>query len=211
MKIDLYSQKGVKSTKKIDIKDEIFKYEVNQNLINQYIYIHLVNTRQGTRSTKGRGEVSGTGKKPWKNNKVAKARTGSLRTNIFRGGGVSHGPKPMRFELSMPLKMRRRALYSALSTKMNAKEIIFIDKLKFSEGKLTKQGLEFLSGFSLEGVKTLIVTEKKDDKLLNVFSNIDKIRLLSSNYINAYDILNYRKILFLKDSLENIPGYKDLK
>jgi len=76
---------------------------------------------------------------------------------------------------------------------------------------LTKQGLEFLSGFSLEGVKTLIVTEKKDDKLLNVFSNIDKIRLLSSNYINAYDILNYRKILFLKDSLDLIPGYTNLK
>jgi large subunit ribosomal protein L4 len=211
MKTDLYSQKGVKSTKKIDIKDEIFKREVNRSLIEQYIYIHLVNTRQGTRSTKGRGEVSGTGKKPWKNNKVAKARTGSLRTNIFRGGGVSHGPKPMMFELSMPIKMRRGALYSALSSKMNDKDIIFIDSLKFENEKLTKQGLDLLSAFKINGIKTLIITDKKDEKFINVFSNIENVKILSSNYINAYDILNYRKILFLKDSLDLIPGYTNLK
>ncbi len=210
MKVNIYKQNGEKSTQKLELKEEVFASKIYTSLMEQYIYIHNVNTRQGTRSTKGRGEVSGTGKKPWKNNKVGKARTGSMRTNIFRTGGVSHGPKPYEYNLVMPKKMRRKALYSSLSIKKNEDSLIFVDKLVFEKNKLTKQAVDFLEKLSLNNIKTLIITENKDENIINAFSNIKKVKVLGAPYINSYDILNYRKIIFLKDSVVSIPGYNEI-
>lgn len=210
MKVDVLTQKGNKSSKKIEIKDAVFSADMNKSLMDQYVYVHLINVRQGTRSTKGRGEVTGTGRKPWKNNKVAMARAGDRKSNIFRSGGVSHGPKPRVFEALMPKKMRRKALYSSLSLQMKDGKILFLDNMKFKKEKLTKQAVDFIKDFSLDGEKVLIITPSKDDDIKKAFSNIQKFKVLASPFINTYDILNSRKILILKDSLEGIPGYKEV-
>ncbi len=207
MKIDIYSQNGEKNTKKIELKDNVFNASINRYLIDQYIYVHLQNARQGTRSTKGRSDIAGTTKKLWANNKIGRARAGSKKSNIQRSGGVSHGPKPKFFKLSMPQKMRRIALYSSLSLKASEGSVIVLDDIKFSKKPLTKQAVSILEKLNITGTKTLIVANLNSQNIKEAFSNIQKIKVLRADVLNAYDVENTRKLLFVQDSINNIPGY----
>ncbi len=207
MKIDVYSQNGEKNTKKIELNDNVFNAPINRYLIDQYIYIHLQNTRQGTRSTKGRSEIAGTTKKLWANNKIGRARAGAKKSNIQRSGGVSHGPKPKFFKLSMPRKMRRIALYSSLSLKASEGSVMVLDQIKFSKKPLTMQAVSILEKLNIKGTKTLIVANIDSSNIKGAFSNIQKIKVLKADFLNAYDVENSRRLLFLQDSINNIPGY----
>ncbi|MCL4392853.1 50S ribosomal protein L4 [Patescibacteria group bacterium] len=211
MKVDIYSYTGKKVADKITVKDKVFKSDIRKDLTDRFAYIHLVNCRQGTAFAKDRAQVSGTGRKARKNSRLGLSRIGDKRSNIFTKGGVAHGPKGGIFSLKMPQKVRRMALYSSLSEKLSNKDILFIDKIVISDKTpRVKQALKILEKLNISDSKVLIVTDKKDEILKKSFSNIQNIKLLPSPFITSYDILNYRKILILKDSLDNIPGYKDV-
>jgi large subunit ribosomal protein L4 len=207
MKIDIYSQNGEKNTKKIELHDNVFNAPINRYLIDQYIYVHLQNTRQGTRSTKGRSDIAGTTKKLWANNKIGRARAGAKKSNIQRSGGVSHGPKPKFFKLSMPKKMRRAALYSSLSLKASEGSVMVLDQIKFAKKPLTSQAVSILEKLNITGTKTLIVANVNSSDIKGAFSNIQKIKVLKADFLNAYDVENTRKLLFIQDSIDSIPGY----
>ncbi|MHB8362652.1 MAG: 50S ribosomal protein L4 [Patescibacteria group bacterium] len=207
MKIDIYSQNGEKNTKKIELNDNVFNAPINRYLIEQYIYVHLQNTRQGTRSTKGRSDIAGTTKKLWANNKIGRARAGAKKSNIQRSGGVSHGPKPKFFKLSMPKKMRRAALYSSLSLKASEGSVMVLDQIKFAKKPLTSQAVSILEKLNIAGTKTLIVANVNSSDIKGAFSNIQKIKVLKADFLNAYDVENTRKLLFIQDSIDSIPGY----
>ncbi len=207
MKIDIYSQNGEKNTKKIELNDNVFNVPINRYLIDQYIYVHLQNTRQGTRSTKGRSDIAGTTKKLWANNKIGRARAGAKKSNIQRSGGVSHGPKPKFFKLSMPKKMRRAALYSSLSLKASEGSVMVLDQIKFAKKPLTSQAVSILEKLNIAGTKTLIVANVNSSDIKGAFSNIQKIKVLKADFLNAYDVENTRKLLFIQDSIDSIPGY----
>ncbi len=211
MKVNIYSQKGEKKTKKIEVSDEIFGSKVNISLIDQYIYIHIANCKQGTHSAKDRSEVSGTGRKPWANNKVEKARAGDLKSNIFRHGGVSHGPQPSNVNLSMPQKMRRAALYSALSEYMKDDKLMFIDSISIDSKRMTKSASDILKDLKLDKDKrVLVLMEDVDDNVKKAFSNIKNARILSSKFLNAYEVEYHNRVIFTEGAIKMIPGYKSV-
>lgn len=211
MRAEVYSYTGKKMKDKIVLKDKVFKADIREDITDRYAYIHLVNCRQGTAVAKDRAQVSGTGKKARKNSRLGMSRIGDKRSNIFTKGGVAHGPKQRIFNLTMPRKVRRIALYSSLSYKMNSKDILFIDKIVINDKTpRVKQSLKILDALNIKDSKILVVTDKKDDLIKKSFLNIKNVKLLVSSCITSFDILNHKKILILKESIDNIPGYKDI-
>ena len=144
-----------KETSTVNLEDKVFNSNVNRNLLLQYIRVFLANKRQGTSSTKTRGEVSGGGKKPWKQKGTGRARHGSSRSPIWAGGGISHGPKPVDWSLSLPKKMKKLSMISALSSKTQASALKIVQDFNFDSPK-TKQMEDFMANTSLTD-KTLLI------------------------------------------------------
>ena len=186
----------------LELSDNIFGVEVNENTLYLVVKNQLANKRQGTQSTKTKSEVSGGGKKPWKQKGTGRARQGSTRSAQWTGGGVVLGPKPRSYRYTIPKKVRRIALKSAFTSKVNEKEMLVLDELKFDEFK-TKKMVEIFKNLKVEGT-TLLVLAGSDRKVFNSARNIPGVKVVGVNTINVYDILRHRNLVITKDAVSKV-------
>lgn len=202
MKVNLYSEKGTKLTTKVELPKEIFGIEPNEAVLRQYLHVYQVNQRRGTASTKTRSEVRGGGRKPWRQKGTGRARHGSIRSPIWVGGGVAHGPKTRKLSLSIPKKSANLALKSAFSLKAKEEKIKVLRGLTFKEPK-TSQAVKLLEKLKLRG-RALIVTPERDEKLYRSFRNIKGVVVKTAQNLNAYDVVLAEETIFLKEAIGNL-------
>ena len=191
-----------KKVSDIELKDEIFAIEPNKSAMHLVVVNYLANQRQGTQSTLTRSEVSGGGKKPWKQKGTGRARQGSTRAPQWTHGGIALGPKPRDYGFDVNKKVRRLAMKSALSSKVAADEMIVVDDFSMDAIK-TKEMAHILSAVKA-GKKTLIVLPEKNDVLYKSARNIEGTNVSLVNTLNVYDILNCNTIVVLKDAVAKI-------
>jgi large subunit ribosomal protein L4 len=190
----------------VELPAQIFEAPINKDLMHQALVRQLANARLGTHSTKTRGEVSGGGKKPWKQKGTGRARQGSTRSPIFIKGGKAHTPKPRSYEQAMPRQMRRAALRSALSVKAADSQIIVLEDLNLDHTK-TKAMAQALAGLVGEGQSALVLLPAKNEAVENSVRNLANAKYLRANYLNIRDLLGYDKVLLPLGALEVIEGY----
>lgn len=200
-KVDLYNMSG-QVIGDIELNDNIFGAEVNENVIHLAVVNQLANKRQGTVSTKTKSEVRGGGRKPWRQKGTGRARHGSIRSAQWIKGGIIFGPKPRTFRYALPKKVRRLALKSALSSKVNDNDILVLDKLAFDNIK-TKQMVDVLKSLKVDS-SALIVLEGKNEAVEKSARNIPGIKTAFVNTINVYDILKHDKFIITKDAVSKV-------
>ncbi len=186
----------------IDLADAIFGIEPNTSVMHQMVVSYLASQRQGTQSALTRAEVSGGGKKPWRQKGTGRARQGSTRAPQWTHGGVVFAPKPRNYRFSVNKKVKRLALKSALSSKAAAEEIIVIDSITMDEYK-TKTMVSMLKAVGAEG-KALIVLPEVNNFVIASASNIEGVKTAQVNTINVYDLLNADKLIIAKDAVAKI-------
>ena len=208
MKVDVYTLNGKKTGETIDLPSEIFEAPINVDLMHQAYTRQLSNARLGTHSTKGRSDVRGGGRKPWRQKGTGRARQGSIRAAQWVGGGKVHTPKPRSYEKDMPKKMRRAALRSALSAKAAGQEIVVVDELKIDEPK-TKEMHAALQQLVGESSALILMAEKGENEALVARSarNLPYAKTLLASYINVRDLLGYDKIILPANALDVISGH----
>ncbi len=197
-KVDVYNMDGVK-TGTIELSDAIFGIEPNQDVLHRAVLNQLANKRQGTHSTKTRSEVNGGGKKPYKQKGTGRARQGSSRSAQHVGGGIIFGPKPRDYSYSLPKKVRRLAMKSALSSKVAAGSIIVVDKLEMAEIK-TKRMAEVLGKLGVTK-SALVVTATRDENIEKSLRNLVGIKTALVNTINVFDILKFDKFVVTQEAV----------
>ena len=201
--VDLKNASG-KSAGSIDVADELFGIQPNVPVMHQVVTAQLAHRRSGTQSTKTRGEVSGGGKKPFRQKGTGGARQGSIVAPHYTGGGIAHGPKPRKYTQRVPKKMVRLALASALSDRKNEGRVVIVDSWGFSAPS-TRDASKALAALGLTG-KMLVVVNGNDETAIKSFRNIPEVQLILTGELNAYDVLCNDWIVFSKDSL---PAQKD--
>jgi large subunit ribosomal protein L4 len=185
----------------IDLKEEVFGAPVNEAVMHQVIVAQLANRRQGTQSALLRSEVSGGGIKPWRQKGTGRARAGDNRSPLWRHGGMVHAVKPRDYTQKVNKKMRKAAIQSALSMKVNDKDIIVLDELKLSEAK-TKLMAVVLKAF--EAKKALIVTSAVDEAVVRAANNLPGVKTSAADNINVYDLVNYDKLIITKEAVKKV-------
>ena len=191
-----------KKVSDIELADSIFAIEPNMYAMHLVVVNYLANQRQGTQSTRTRSEVSGGGKKPWRQKGTGRARQGSTRAPQWYHGGIAHGPKPRTYGGDINKKVRRLAMKSALSSKVAGDELVVLDSFKLDAIK-TKEVVKTLGALNT-GKKTLIVLPEKDDVIYRSARNIAGVKVSLVNTLNVYDILNCDTMLVLKDAVAKI-------
>lgn len=191
-----------KNSGTIDLPKEIFGEDIKQDVIHQAILMYQASERQGNASTKTRKEVSGGGIKPWRQKGTGRARHGSIRSPLWKKGGIVFGPHPRDFSYSVPQKVRQGALRETLNVKYQGKNLICVDDLKKTFAK-TKEFAAILKNLSLSG-KVLALLDGCDPSVPRVSRNIPRFRLMRSQDVNAYDILRHKKILVTKTAFNNL-------
>lgn len=186
----------------IELSDDIFGVEVNTHVMYEAVKNYLANQRQGTQSAKTRAEVSGGGRKPWRQKGTGRARQGSIRSPQWKGGGVVFAPKPRDYSYKLPKKIKRLALKSALSSKVQDQEIIVVDSLVLDQPK-TKDMIRVLANLKA-GKKTLVVIPERDENVILAARNIPGVKTAYVNTINVYDILNCDSFLITKDAVNKV-------
>jgi len=205
MQADVKNLKG-ETVRTVELPAEIFEAPVNRDLMHQALVRQLANARLGTHDTKSRGEVSGGGKKPWRQKGTGRARQGSRRAPQFVGGGKVHTPKPRSYRQAMPRQMRRAALRSALSVKAADAQIIVIEDLNLDVTK-TKAMAELITGLIGEGASTLVLLPARNEAVERSLRNLRNAKYLRANYLNIRDLLGYDMVLMPVGALEVIQGY----
>ena len=186
----------------IDLNDAIFGIEPNQNAVHAVVKNHLANRRQGTQSAKTRGEVRGGGRKPFRQKGTGRHRQGSTTDPSQVGGGVAFAPKPRSYRYTLPKKLRRLAMLSALSAKVAENEMIVLDELKFEAPK-TKEMVKMLENVKA-GKKALIVTAEKDENVVRSAANIPGVRTALVSTMNVYEIINHDNFIVTADRIKKI-------
>ena len=205
MKIDVYNQNGEVSGSATLPKD-IFEVEFNADLVHQVAVSLSANKRQTSANAKMRGEVRGGGKKPWRQKGTGRARHGSIRSPLWKGGGVTHGPRTERiFEREIPKKMRRKALFMVLSEKAKSNQLIVLDKLEMESGK-TKEMAKALVKFACKNQSTLIATSNYDKKVYLSARNIKKTSIEDARNLNVLELLSHKYLLLTKESIKTIEA-----
>lgn len=199
MEITVYNEEG-KKVEDLKVSDNICNSPVRYKLLRDVVRMYEANKRRGTASTKTRAEVSGGGKKPWAQKHTGKARAGSSRSPIWRGGGVALGPKPRDYSYSIPKRAKRQALFSALASKFKDNEVLVVDDLDFDVPK-TKRVVSLLKSLGILGENCLIVISKATEALIKSSRNIPSVKTIECNDLNAYEILRPKKILITKQAL----------
>ncbi len=199
--VQVYSQEGRK-TSKLELADSVYGIVPNENAMHLAVVSYLAAQRQGTQSTLTRSEVSGGGRKPWRQKGTGRARQGSTRSPQWTHGGIALGPKPRKYKVNLNKKVRRLAMKSALSTKVAANEMIVINKIELEEIK-TKAIVTMLTKLGA-AKKSLIVTETADEKVYKSARNIEGVKVATVNTLNVYDILNCDSFIVLKDAAKKI-------
>lgn len=204
MEVQVKNMQG-ETVRTVTLPAAIFEAPVRQDLMHQALVRQLANARQGTHSTKTRGEVAGGGKKPWKQKGTGRARQGSTRAPHWKGGGKVHTPKPRDYSLKMPRQMRQAALRSALSAKAAGAQIVVVDELKLAAPK-TSEMLKSL--VALVGTDSaLVLLPEKNDVVEKSIRNIEHAKYLRANYLNIRDLLGYDRVVVPLAALDVIQGY----
>ncbi len=202
-KLDMLNLNGEK-VKEINLKDNIWNIEPNNNVLHDAIVLTLASRRQGTHKVKTRSEVSGGGRKPWRQKGTGNARQGSIRAPQWRGGGIVFGPTPDRnYTKKMNRKERRLALKSALTYKAREKELILVDNIKFETNK-TKEMMLLLNKLDLVNEKILLVINELDENICLASRNIGNIKVVLPEEVNTYDVVNADKMLLTESSLQKL-------
>jgi large subunit ribosomal protein L4 len=198
--VALYNISG-EQVGELELSEDIFGFEVNEAILHDAVVAQLARRRLGTHDTKTRSEVRGGGRKPWRQKGTGRARVGSIRSPIWRGGGTVFGPHPRDYGYSLPRKVRRQALKSALSAKVNAGDIVVLDTLTMEAPK-TREMVEILGNLKVNDA--LLVTAAKDEAIEKSARNIPNIKTLVANGLNVYDILAYDKLVITKDAVTRV-------
>ncbi len=198
--VKVYNIEG-KEVGSLELNDAVFGVEINDHLVHMAVVQQLANKRQGTQSAKTRAEVSGGGRKPWRQKGTGHARQGSTRSPQWKGGGVVFAPKPRDYSFKMNKKEKALAIKSALTSRVNEAKFLVLDDLSFDEIK-TKKMKAVLDNLKVE--KALVVIDKKNDNVQLSARNLPKIRTVLSNSINVYDILKYDTMVLTKGAVAQI-------
>ena len=198
--VSVYNIEG-KEVGSIELNDAVFGVEVNEHLVHMAVVNQLANNRQGTQSAKTRSEVSGGGRKPWRQKGTGHARQGSTRSPQWTGGGVVFAPKPRDYSFKMNKKEKRAALCSALSSKVAESQIIVLDEFKLDEIK-TKKFVEVMN--NLKASKALVVLEGESKNVVLSGRNIPTVKVTATNEINTYDVLKYETLVVTKAAVEKL-------
>ncbi|SMB84007.1 LSU ribosomal protein L4P [Desulfonispora thiosulfatigenes DSM 11270] len=199
-KVALYNTQG-SQVGDIDLNENVFGIEPNEGVVHEAVVMQLASMRRGTSSTKSRGEVRGGGRKPWRQKGTGRARAGTIRSPLWRGGAITFGPKPRDYKYSIPKKKRRLALRSVLSAKVIDGEMVVLDQLAMAEPK-TKEMISILSNF--EARKTLVVTADSDEVIFKSARNIPGVTSLAASSLNVYDVINHDKLIITKDAVSKV-------
>ena len=200
-KINVVDMAG-KVVSEIELNDAVFGIEPNKTAMHSAVVNYLANQRQGTQSTLTRTEVSGGGKKPWRQKGTGHARQGSTRAPQWRHGGIALGPKPRSYRFTLNKKVKKLAMLSALSSKVAGNEMIVVDAIKTDEFK-TKTMVAMLKAIGAEK-KTLVVLDSVDKKVIKSIANIEGAKTTQVNTLNVYDILNCNKFVIVKGAVEKL-------
>ena len=201
-KVDVYSMEG-SVVGDVDLSDGIFGIKPNEAVLHAVVLNQLANRRRGTQSTKTRSEVRGGGRKPYRQKGTGRARQGSRRSVQWTGGGVALGPKPRSYRYTVPKKVRRLAMKSALSAKAAGQDIVVLEKLEFEQIK-TKRMVSVLGNLSVEDNTALVVIAGNDETVVRSARNIPGVKTSSVNTMNVYDILKHEKFVVTLDALAGI-------
>ena len=194
--VSVYNMEG-SEVEKMDLNDNVFAVEVNEHLMHMAVVLQLANKRQGTQKAKTRSEVSGGGRKPWRQKGTGHARQGSTRSPQWTGGGVVFAPKPRDYSVKMNKKEKQLAMKSALSAKLAEDKLVVVDKIELEEVK-TSVFAKILA--NLKAPKSLVVTKDKNDKVVLSANNIPTVKTTATNSLSVYDILKYDKLCLLYTS-----------
>ena len=198
--VSVYNMEG-KEVGKMDLNDAVFGVEVNEHLVHMAVVQQLANNRQGTQKAKTRGEVSGGGRKPWRQKGTGHARQGSTRSPQWKGGGVVFAPVPRDYSFKLNKKEKRAALKSALTSRVQEDKFLVLDELKFDEVK-TKKFSEVLNNLKVS--KAVVVLADDDQNVILSARNIPGVITASINTINTYDIMKYATVIATKDAVAKI-------
>ncbi len=197
----VYNVKG-KKVGEIELKDSLFAYPPNIPVVHEYVRMYLANQRKGTASTLTRGEVRGGGRKPWSQKHTGRARAGSIRSPLWRGGGIIFGPKPRNYYYSIPRKKKRIAFYSVLSSLREEGRIRILEELKVKEGR-TKEIREILDNLKLDK-KILLVLDRAGEEIRKAVRNIEHLRLRDPLCLNPYDLLTCDWMVITQDAVKKL-------
>jgi large subunit ribosomal protein L4 len=200
-KVDLYNMKG-EVVGDIELSDNVFGTEVNNEVLHAAVVNQLANKRQGTQSTKTKSEVRGGGKKPWRQKGTGRARQGSIRSAQWIKGGIVLGPKPRSYKYTLPKKVKRIAMKSALTSKVSGNEICVLDALALDAIK-TKSMVGVLNNLKIDS-SALIVIDSKNENIVKSARNIPGIKTAYVNTLNVFDILKYEKFIITKDAVGKV-------
>ncbi len=198
--VSVFNMDG-KEVDKIDLSDAVFGVEVNEHLVHMAVQQQLANNRQGTQKAKTRSEVSGGGRKPWRQKGTGHARQGSTRSPQWTGGGMVFAPVPGDYTFKMNKKEKRAALKSALSSRVAENKLIVLDELKLSEIK-TKEFAKVMKNLNLD--KALVVISGTDENIQRSAANIPTVKTASTATINVFDVLKYNTVVLTKDAVKTI-------
>src|SRR5918911_1222946 len=193
----------------LELSDTVFGAELNESLIHAAVRNFMANARAGTVGTKTRGDVSGSGKKLWKQKGTGRARIASIRSPLWEGGGNTHGPQARDWSYNLPKKMRRGALRSALSERVREGNVVVLDSFSLKEAK-TKSFVQLLGKLGLEG-KTLIVDSLENESLLRASRNVQRAKVVNSNGLNIYDLLYHEKLVVSRAAALELADLLDPK
>jgi len=199
-KVQVLDQSG-KKVSELSVPKDVFSYPVKEHLLYEAVVNYRANQRRGTASTKTRAEVRGGGRKPWRQKGTGRARAGSIRSPIWRKGGVTFGPKPRNYSYSLPKKMKRNALKSVISMKFSENQMLILKTLDFKAPQ-TKEGVKFLEKLKLDSA--LIIDSTQNKNLFLSMRNIPKVKAVDYNQVNVYDVLNHKWIVFSEKAFESL-------
>ncbi|PJW13558.1 50S ribosomal protein L4 [Geobacillus sp. Manikaran-105] len=200
-KVALYNQNG-QTVGEIELNDAVFGIEPNKHVLFEAVIMQRASMRQGTHKTKNRAEVSGGGRKPWRQKGTGRARQGSIRAPQWRGGGTVFGPVPRSYSYKLPKKVRRLAIKSALSSKVLENDIVVLDQLLLEAPK-TKEMVKILNNLAVDR-KALIVTDELNENVYLSARNIPGVKVVPANGINVLDVLNHDKLVITKAAVEKV-------
>lgn len=200
-KVAVYNISGAQ-VGEIELSDSVFGIEPNKHVLHDAVVMQLASMRQGTHKVKGRSEVRGGGRKPWKQKGTGRARQGSIRSPQWVGGGTVFGPTPRSYAFKLPKKVRRLAIKSALSSKVLAEQIIVIDSLALNTPK-TKEFAAVLNNLKVDR-KALVVLPEYNDNVALSARNIPSVKLVAADGVNVYDVLRHEKLIITKDAVQKV-------
>jgi len=201
MELEVYKIDGTKSGDKVTLPDEIFGITPHEHAMYQAVRLYLASKRQGTHKVKGRSEVRGGGRKPWRQKGTGRARVGTIRSPLWIGGGAIHGPQPRDYSFKLPRKLKELARKSALSQKVADKQFRVVEDFSFDEPK-TKEVATMLAALGLDKTKTTLLLAKNDKNISKSGRNIPKFAVLEAKNVSTYELLNNKMLIVQKSAVE---------